>query len=204
MINNKERVPMGHYAGRYAAARPEDLSARSGAPFYDGAFHVTMLGQPLYAPWPEFSLNAEQAACPGVLLDSAARLLVIQFLLEGTSAPSSGKFLAYRELPWGEVYDKNFQGHCVRRLTSLFGSRPGELIRAAEKLGGAAFHAGDAAVELPLFEDVRIRLILHAGDEEFPPTSQFLFSDNASAAFTAEDLFACGNIVISALKACAE
>jgi hypothetical protein len=192
---------MEHYSARYAAAQPEELSSRCGALFSRETFHVTMLGQPLRAAWPDFSLQSDSEECSEVLLSFPAQLLVIRFLLEGARAPACGRFLTYRELPWGAVYDKTFHNRCVRRLAFSFGSRLDEFSRAADKLGGIRLNLGDAAVELPFFEEIRVRVILYAGDDEFPPTAQILFSDNAAVAFSAEDLAAVGDIVISALKA---
>jgi hypothetical protein len=191
---------MEYYTARYAAANPEEMSTRSGVRFENGSFYITILGQPLYAGWPTFTLKAESESCPGVLLDTYTRILVIRYLLEGVSAPSSGKFLTYRELPWGEVYNENFEGRCIRRLAFMFGNRLEGFNTAVEKLGGRALSLGDASAELQFLGDVRVRLILHEGDDEFPPSSQFLFSDNAQLAFTAEDLAAVGDIIISALK----
>ena len=204
IVNNKENAPMRHYTALYATAAPEALSARCGAPFENGAFHVTMLGQPLRAAWPDFSLEPEGEGCPAALLGAGTRILIIRYLLEGAAAPPSGKFLTFRELPWGSVYDKAFQGRCIQRLAFSFGNRLEAFTRAARRLGGVLLDLGDVACELPFLGEVHVRLILRAGDEEFPPTAQFLFSDNAALAFTAEDLAAVGDIVVSALKAVAE
>ncbi|MDR0839053.1 MAG: DUF3786 domain-containing protein, partial [Oscillospiraceae bacterium] len=61
---------------------------------------------------------------------------------------------------------------------------------------------GDASADLPLTGGITARLILHSGDEEFPPDAQILFSDNVSAAWDAEDLAVMGEVMISALKEC--
>lgn len=42
--------------------------------------------------------------------------------------------------------------------------------------------------------------ILWAGDEEFPPSAQILFSDNFPLSFEAEDLAVVGDISIGTLK----
>ena len=202
LVDNKHRVPMEHYKVKYAAADPHALAVRSGVLYESGAFNLTMLGYALGAFWPEFSLYAKHESCPAILLSDAAQMLTIRFLLEGVSVPASGKFLTYREFPWGDVYDANFQGRCVRRLAFAFGDKPESFSFAAKKLGGIALNDGDAAAELLFFEQVKLRLVLYSGDDEFPPSAKFLFSDNASAAFTSEDLAAVGDLVISALKAC--
>ena len=49
-----------------------------------------------------------------------------------------------------------------------------------------------------------VRLILWAGDDEFPPSAQILFSDNFPAAFTqGEDMAVVGDVTIDMLKALA-
>ncbi|MBR4755026.1 MAG: DUF3786 domain-containing protein, partial [Lachnospiraceae bacterium] len=42
--------------------------------------------------------------------------------------------------------------------------------------------------------------ILWAADDEFPPSSQILFSDNFEYAFKAEDMAVVGDISIGAMK----
>ena len=46
----------------------------------------------------------------------------------------------------------------------------------------------------------RVQFLLWAGDEEFPPSSQILFSDNFPLSFEAEDLAVVGDIAIGTLK----
>ena len=196
---------MEHYAAKYAAADPYALSERSGAPFDAEGFHVCVLGQALRATWPDFTLTAEAGASAALKLGAYLRILVIRYLLEGVAVPPSGKFLSFREFPQAAIYDTTFQGRCVRRLASTFGGRSAAFQQAAGQLGGTPFDAGSAvAMELPFLGEVRVRLILHEGDDEFPPTAQFLFSDNAAAAFSAEDLAVVGDTVIAALTACVE
>ena len=45
-----------------------------------------------------------------------------------------------------------------------------------------------------------MQLLLWAGDEEFAPSAQVLYSDNFSAAFAAEDRVVAGDILISAVR----
>ena len=43
-------------------------------------------------------------------------------------------------------------------------------------------------------------MILWEGDEEFPPSSQILFSDNFPISFQAEDMAVMGDVIIGSLK----
>jgi hypothetical protein len=67
-------------------------------------------------------------------------------------------------------------------------------------LGGVPVKKGDAAFDLRFIPGVTVRLILWSGDEEFPPQSQWLFSDNTPLAFSAEDVAGMGDVIIGALK----
>ena len=60
---------------------------------------------------------------------------------------------------------------------------------------------GDAAYELELLPGYAMRLIVWEGDDEFPPNSQILYSDNFADSFAAEDRVVAGDILISVVKA---
>jgi hypothetical protein len=194
-------VPLGIYKERYRALDPVEAAMRTGAGFDGGAFRLRVLGHPLLAAWPEFALTPEASGrCPAVLYNGEAMILMIRYLIEGRRAPMRGTFLPYRELPWGAVYDRNFQGRCIQRLAAAFGSKPDAFSSACESLGGIRFDRGDVSYDLPFLENLIVRLTLWGGDEEFPPQSQWLFSDNTPDAFSAEDVAVIGDLIIGALK----
>jgi hypothetical protein len=202
MENNKDTVPLKHYEEKYRRMDPEDAAMRCGIEFdsIKSAFRLRVLGFEILAGWPEFSLTPVGEGCPAALYGASAKILMIRYLTEGAYAPYGGSFLTYRELPWGEVYDRNFQGRCVRRLAFSFGKQLAAFEKASGKLGGERLDMGDASYELSFFPWLKVRLILRSGDDEFPPTSQFMFSDNVSLAFTAEDLAVLGDVIIDSLK----
>jgi len=196
--NNKEELPLAHYHELYAALDPADVEARCGAELSNGAFRFTFLGHTMTAAFPEFSLAAEPAS--RALKSAAAQILLLRYLISGKASPWLGKMMSYRELPWGSVYDANFNGRCRIRLARTFGQNLGGFRAAAEKLGGSAASFGDAAADFPLFCGITVRVILNEGDDEFPATSQFLFSDNISSVWNAEDLAVLCEVIITALK----
>jgi hypothetical protein len=133
-----------------------------------------------------------------------AKILVLRYLTEGGAAPSTGKFLTYREIPWGEVYFKQFQGRCLFRLAFGFGGKLDAFREIMERVGAQAISSGDVGYELEFMKGLFVRLILWAGDDEFPPSAQILFSDNFPAAFTqGEDMAVVGDVTIDMLKALA-
>lgn len=195
--NNKIEKPLEHYTALFAASEPEELARRSGADYADGSFSLTLLSQRVLVRHP--SMEAVLADSGAALLPST-KILLGRFLLEGTVLPATGKFLAYSQLPWGSVYNAQFTARCIRRMAAVYGADIKRFSAACEALGGKKLSGADAAYELEFLEGLFVRLLLWEGDDEFPASAQFLFSDNFSAAFTAEDIAVVGDTVLSALR----
>lgn len=203
--DNLERMPMEHYMEKYAQMDPVAAAARCQIP-YDSEkklFTIRMMGYEYQVSWPEFDVTP---LTPDkkyyVLRDMGkAKILVMRYLLEGSAAPSTGKFLTYREIPWCEVYYKQFSGRCLSRLAFGFGFKLDAFKKAMEEVGGKALNYGDAGYEFELINGLYMRFALWAGDDEFPPSSQILFSDNFPVAFHGEDMTVCGDVSIGTVKA---
>jgi len=111
MNNQMQDAPLEHYHARFRDLYPEEATRRTGLEFNaeNGRFKLRVLGYDLFAEWPEFKLvPLDPENCPKILYGFSMQILAIRFLIAGASAPVSGEFKAYRELPWGELYDANF------------------------------------------------------------------------------------------------
>lgn len=201
--NNKTGKPLEYYRAEFMSLDPGAASSRCKAPFDmdKKRFTVSLFGHMIYVYWPDFQLEAVNCeTCPVSLLEPYAQILILRYLLEGTDSPHRGDFLSYREFPWGAVYDANFQGRCIKRLAFGFGYKIDSFADACEKLGGTRLSKGDASYEFPVMGSAHLRLIMYGADDEFPPSSQFLFSGNCETAFSAEDLVVVGDLIINTLK----
>ena len=76
----------------------------------------------------------------------------------------------------------------------------GKFMKAMETLPAVRLDRGDASYQLEVMPGYDVRLIVWEGDDEFPPNSQILFSDNFPQAFSAEDRTVVGDILISDIK----
>ena len=128
------------------------------------------------------------------------KIMAIRFLTRGVYSEGTGKFLTYREVPHGEVYYRQFNGRCMMRLAFSYGNKLQEFKNKMEALGAVNCGHGDAGYEFEFINGHRVQFLLWAGDEEFPPSSQILFSDNFPLSFEAEDLAVVGDIAIGTLK----
>ena len=196
--DNKERIPLEHYMGLYEKLDPVACARRCGVPYDSEAscFTLKIMGREYRVAHPVFQTEPEAS--------NPEKILLLRYLLEAEAAPASGKFITYREVPWGETYFRNFEGRCLKRLAFSFGGRLDDFRRGMERLGGKPVETGDAGYEFPFMEGLYMRFMVWAGDEEFPPSAQILFSDNFKLAFTAEDLAYVGDVSINYLKEAAQ
>ena len=204
--DNKERVPLEHYLNAYKKLDPKEAAARCNVEYDEEKqqFHIRLMGYRYLVDFPEFAVHKEDESEEGVflLLDMVpAQIIVLRFLISAQMVKSSGKYLTYREVPWGEVYFRQFEGRCLMRLKFGFGTKLDKFAEGMEKIPGAEkLSLGDVSYEFEFINGLHVRFILWAGDEEFPPSSQILFEDNFPYAYQAEDLAVVGDISITTLK----
>jgi len=201
--NNKERLPYEHYIALYRELDTAAASERTGFPFENGAFIVTMMNRRYRASFPDFEitpLDADKVGGDMLVRSTAARILIMRYIIEGRLTPMNGEYLAYRDVPWGAIYAQNFNGRCILRLGRGFGYKPESFEKGMESLGALRINGGDAAFVLELLPSLMVKYIMWYGDDEFPPSAQILFGDNFPAAFTAEDMAVVGDVSLDALK----
>ena len=206
--DSKERLPWEHYLSQYQESDPKEIAARLGISYDEEQKYFTLkfLGTVYQISWPDFQVSHEADDMGFYPLETMtyARTLTIRFLLNGAEASSTGKFKTYREMPWGEVYLRQFDGRCIKRLAFAYGNRIKDFQAIMEHMHCVPVKHGDIAYQLEIFPDYLVQMILWEGDDEFPPSSQILFSDNFPISFQAEDMAVMGDVIIGSLKSFAK
>ena len=196
--NHKEEVPFEHYLEE-AAQRLNIVYDET-----EQKFGIRFMGHPYEVHFPEFEIKAlDEEEKDGLLMTSLpAKTFILRYLLEGQYVQSSGKFMTFREVPtYGELYIQPFTGRCIKRLTYGFGFKLKAFAEGMEKIPGVKkIPMGDVAYEFELIDGYRMQFIFWAGDEEFPPSAQILYSDNFQFGFHAEDMVVAGDLSITTLK----
>ena len=192
--NNKEEVPFSYYADLFSKADPAEMASRLGIPFENGAFQLTLLGKTYTIPHP-VGADAQFAATLPV------QTFLLRYLLEAKTVAWTGEWKTFREMPWGELYIKPYTGRVLTRAAFTFGTRVEAFRSACEKLGATPLTHGDAGFEFDFIGGYKMRILVWAADEEFPPNAQVLYSDNFADGFAAEDRVVAGDILISHIKA---
>ena len=198
--NNKEGVPFEYYLGLYEKLDPREAAARTSAAFDGEAFTLRLVNAEYRLTWPNYTITADREDA-FALKSLPGQTFLLRWLLEGKRLPAKGEFKTFREMPWGELYIQPFTGRCLTRAAYTFGTRVAKFAAAMENLGAKKLQYGDAGYELELLPGYAMRLIVWEGDEEFPPNSQILYSDNFVDSFSAEDRVVAGDILISVVKA---
>ena len=105
--DSKERLPWEHYLSQYQESDPKEIAARLGISYDEEQKYFTLkfLGTVYQISWPDFQVSHEADDMGFYPLETMtyARTLTIRFLLNGAEASGTGKFITYREMPWGEV-----------------------------------------------------------------------------------------------------
>ena len=125
--DSKERMPWEHYTEEFGKADPAEIARRLSIPYDDEKKELTLkfLGSVYHISWPDFQVTHEKDDMGFYPLEEMiyAKILTIRFLLNGNISQGSGKFKTYREMPWGEVYLRQFDGRCIKRLAFSYGNR---------------------------------------------------------------------------------
>ena len=116
------------------------------------------------------------------------KILILHYLTQARGTPLSNKIITYKELPEGTNYFRTFSKRAIKPLLDHFGQESGQLVDAAEKLGGHKTDYGDVAVTINAFSRVPVTLVLWWGDEEFPPEGNVLFDSTISDYLSTEDI----------------
>ena len=196
--NHKEEVPFAHYEGLFRSLDPREAADRTGAKWDGKEFYVNLLGREFAISHPEYALRALDG---GALPPLPTQTFLLRYLLESKNVAWRGEWKTFREMPWGEMYIQPYTGRVLTRAAYTFGFRLAAFKAACEKLGGLSLPHGDAGYELNFIGNYKMRILVWAGDDEFPPSAQVLYSDNFAAGFAAEDRVVAGDILITTIKA---
>ena len=194
--NHKEEVPFAHYEEKFRALEPAEAVARLGDIWNGSEFTLTLLGRDFAIAHPDYAIRALDG---GAIPPLPTQTFLLRYLLEGKTVADSGQWKTFREMPWGELYIKPYTGRVLTRAAFTFGTRIDAFRKGAEKMGAKVVNHGDAGFEFHLIGGYRMQILVWAGDDEFPPSAQILYSDNFTA-FAAEDRVVAGDILITTVK----
>ena len=197
--NHKEEVPFAHYEEKFKTLDPADVTARLSGVQWDGkAFTVKLLGREFVISHPDYAIAAVDG---GAIPPLPTQTFLLRYLMECKDVAWGGQWKTFREMPWGELYIKPYTGRVLTRAAFTLGTRLDAFRAAAQKMGAEPVSHGDAGYLFELVGGYKMQILAWAGDDEFPPNAQVIYSDNFADGFAAEDRVVAGDILISTIKA---
>ena len=198
--NNKEEIPFAHYEAKFRELNPQDALSRLPSVQWDGKkFTLKLLGKGYAISHPDYAIRAlDEETLPSL----PTQTFLLRYLLECKEVAWRGEWKTFREMPWGELYIKPYTGRVLTRAAYTFSFKLDAFRKAAEKMGATPVKHGDAGFLFDLIGGYQMQIMIWAGDEEFPPNAQVLYSENFAGGFAAEDRVVAGDMLISAIKSC--
>ena len=167
----------------------------------DQAFRVPFLNRVYQVAFPEFAFQDQGEGHREAPIQE--QVLILHYMMPVGIRDPSGNWIAYREIPGASFYFGAFVKRAINPLTKAFGGDIDGLKKAARALDGTAVEPGDAAFEFSLFPKVPLRLVLWAGDDEFPPDANILFDETIGEIFSPEDVAWLAGMLVYRLMALA-
>ncbi|MDR2480930.1 MAG: DUF3786 domain-containing protein [Spirochaetaceae bacterium] len=198
ILDWKEKISLVHYTALYEKLDPVEISVRCRIPFdaENKLFYLRFMGSDYTISYPQFEIKNDNTSI-------IEKLLFLRYLCNGKWIPYNGTSLSYREIPWGEVYYRNFEGRCIMRFARMFGSKPDlftQVMECKKELKAECISKNHPAYRFEFISNLYMSFLIWPGDDEFPAAAQIIFDDNVSAAFSAEDIAALGEAVIIRIK----
>jgi len=128
------------------------------------------------------------------------RILTLHYLTVTSRPESRAPEVTFADLPAGRAYAGVYHSRVIARLCATVGRDLASLSAAAAAAGARAVEAGDAAFEMNLFPRIAVRLIWHAGDEEFGPSATLLLPANIESFLEIEDVVVLSESLVSRMS----
>ena len=129
----------------------------------------------------------------------AAGLLVLHYLVHADGHPCAGRWVSFRDLSDGLIYESAFRGRVEPPLLGAFGDRPERLQAAAKTLGARPICFGDVGLAFQVLPRLSMAVVLYLGDDELPPSIRVLYDGAAGHYLPTEDLAIQGGLLVGAL-----
>ena len=140
--------PYHHYLGEYQNTDPRDISRHLEIPFDEntGLFQVKFMEKNYTVSHPDLEIHCldEEDSQAVLCSDIHAKILLLRYFTEGDHMRATENLLSYRDLPWGEVYYRQFYGRCIMRLARMFRNHLEEFKTVMEGLRGIPTFCADS------------------------------------------------------------
>jgi len=196
LYSRAEDLHSSHWE-RLLGRSPEE-AARAASAVWDGeAYTLDLLGHALRVSPGGRALSFPDR--PSRRVGYQRALVAVAYLGGAMDVPTSGSWVAFREVPGGEPFFRGPHSLATPRLAQAFGAHPERLLQAAAALGGQAAPGADAAADLPALPRIPLRALLWGKTDEFAAEAALLVDSRAHFHLALDVLWALSNLAIADL-----
>lgn len=179
-------------ATELARVEPERLAAQAGVGYDPEAqeFAVRLYGRAYAVTYP--SLRVREVGAERQEPTLWLRVVLAHYFRTADGTPLTGRWVSFRDLPGGLMYNRAFQGYSGDLLARGFGQDFGRLREPAARLAAKPLTFGDVSFWFDVLPRVPIAVVCYQGDDELPSTAQLLFDASAPHYLPTDALAALG------------
>jgi hypothetical protein len=183
---------------RFAKVNPAEAAQYAGACYDAGeqAITVTFMGDKYRVQHPDGRVTGPGGEETSLYL----AIIILHYLVTATGTPLTGRWIAFRHLPGGDIYIEPFQNRAIKPFLKNFGANPEEFKKAALALGGSEIKQSGMSMVIYVLPRVPICFTIWPGDEELPASATILFDEAAPSYLPTEDYAHIPAIVNGAMK----
>lgn len=141
-----------------------------------------------------YDISIKDKICRSVSKKSPAKdfltILLLHYLISTAKNKfiPSGEWISFKEIEGGEFYYPAFREGAINPILKKFGDAPEKLLENSKRFKADKIDEGDVAIEITTFDDIKVKVILWKGDDEFGPEATILFDKNLTNIFETEDM----------------
>lgn len=127
------------------------------------------------------------------------RILSLHYLAVHSQTERLDPEVVFSDLPAARTYAKVYHQRVIARLCATAGRDAEKFRTASVGLGGQIASGGDMAFDFDVFPRLRIRIIWHKPDEEFPASATLLLPTDIESFFCIEDIVVLSECLVARL-----
>lgn len=185
---------------KFALRKSAEICSNSGSE-YDAETNniiAEYLGEKYFVSYPDgvvdFADKEGEVSLP-------VKILILHYLATANGTPLQNKWISFKELPDGAIYNEPFTRRAIKPMLSMFADRQNKFVELAKTLGGRVQNIGDTSVTIDIFPRVSVTYVIWSGDEEFAASGNVLFDASAPNYLPTEDYAVISGMIIYHLGA---
>lgn len=182
----------------FAKHDPEEMANKSGAK-YDSQkkeFTLTYLNREYIISYPQGSIVLKNDIQRDLFRDDIMKkILIISYFHRCTKATLQNKWVPYRELDGAGLYNVS-GGFTTNKLSQFFGDKGDLFLKVGHTLSAKKIPFGDIALEITVFPNIPIVLVLWLADDEFEANSNILYDPSVMKELLPEDVALLSSLLI--------